>query len=181
LLEIGCNKLFVEQVSSIDARRQLETALDYVREGDTLVVTKLDRLARSVADLLSIVGRLETNKVALRVLSMSGMQALDTSTAVGKLMLAVIGAVGQFEREMMLERQREGIVKAKAQGRYKGRVPTAQRQATENHEAEVRGRQALGDRPEAGCWEVERLSGARRPAWQWLRTLGPKTFCDEQE
>jgi DNA invertase Pin-like site-specific DNA recombinase len=62
---------------------------------------------------------------------MSGTQTLDTSTAVGKLMLAVIGAVGQFEREMMPERQREGIAKAKAQGRYKGRVPTAQRQATE--------------------------------------------------
>ena len=62
---------------------------------------------------------------------MSGTQTLDTGTAVGKLMLAVIGAVGQFEREMMLERQREGIAKAKAQGRYKGRVPTAQRQASE--------------------------------------------------
>jgi DNA invertase Pin-like site-specific DNA recombinase len=118
-------------VSSVGARRQLEAALDYVREGDTLVVTKLDRLARSVTDLLTIVGRLEAKKVDLRVLSMSGTQTLDTSTAVGKLMLAVIGAVGQFEREMMLERQREGIAKAKAHGRYKGRVPTAQRQATE--------------------------------------------------
>jgi DNA invertase Pin-like site-specific DNA recombinase len=131
LLEIGCGKLFVEQVSSVGTRRQLEAALDYVREGDTLVVTKLDRLARSVADLLNIIGRLEAKKVALRVLSMSGTQTLDTSTAVGKLMLAVIGAVGQFEREMMLERQRAGIAKAKAQGRYKGRVPTAQRQASE--------------------------------------------------
>jgi DNA invertase Pin-like site-specific DNA recombinase len=123
LLEIGCSKLFVEQVSSVGTRRQLEAALDYVREGDALVVTKLDRLARSVADLLNIVGCLEAKKVALRVLSMSGTQTLDTSTAIGKLMLAVIGAVGQFEREMMLERQREGIAKAKAQGRYKGRVP----------------------------------------------------------
>ncbi len=131
LMDVGCGKLFVEQVSSVGARRQLEVALDYVREDDTLVVTRLDRLARSVADLVSIVALLEAKKVALRVLSMSGTQALDTSTAVGKLMLAVIGAVGQFEREMMLERQREGIAKAKAQGRYKGRVPTAQRQAAE--------------------------------------------------
>jgi len=131
LLEIGCSKLFVEQVSSVGTRRQLEAALDYVREGDTLVVTKLDRLARSVTNLLNIVDRLEAKKVDLRVLSMSGTQTLDTSTAVGKLMLAVMGAVGQFEREMMLERQREGIAKAKAQGRYKGRVPTAQRQASE--------------------------------------------------
>ena len=94
-------------------------------------VTKLDRLARSVANLLGIVARLEKKKMTLRVLAMSGSQPLDTGTAIGKLMLAVIGAVGQFEREMMLERQREGIVKAKAQGRYKGRVPTARRQAAE--------------------------------------------------
>jgi DNA invertase Pin-like site-specific DNA recombinase len=131
LIDVGCGKLFVEQVSSVGTRRQLEAALEYVREGDTLVVTKLDRLARSVADLLGIVSCLEAKKVALRVLSMSGAQTLDTSTAVGKLMLAVIGAVGQFEREMMLERQREGIAKAKAEGHYKGRVPTAQRQAAE--------------------------------------------------
>ncbi len=127
----GCEKLFIEQVSSVGKRQQLEAALDYVREGDILVVTKLDRLARSVTDLLTIVGRLEAKKVALRVLAMSGGQTLDTSTAIGKLMLSVIGAVGQFEREMMLERQRDGIAKAKREGRYKGRTPTARRQAAE--------------------------------------------------
>ena len=112
-------------------RQQLEAALDFVREGDTFCVTKLDRLARSVADLLAIVARLEAKKVSLCVPSMSGTQALDTSTSTGRLMLAVIGAVGQAEREAMLERQREGIAKAKAENRYKGRVPTARRQATE--------------------------------------------------
>ena len=127
----GCDKLFIEQVSSVGKRQQLDAALDYVREGDTLIVTKLDRLARSVADLLAIVARLEGKNVALRVLAMSGSQPLDTGTAIGKLMLAVIGAVGQFEREMMLERQREGIAKAKREGRYKGRAPTARRQAAE--------------------------------------------------
>jgi DNA invertase Pin-like site-specific DNA recombinase len=94
-------------------------------------VTKIDRLARSVGDLLAIVARLEAKKVSLRVLSISGSQALDTSTSTGRLMLAVIGAVGQAEREAMLERQREGIARAKAQNRYKGRVPTARRQAAE--------------------------------------------------
>ena len=118
----GCEKLFIEQVSSMGKRHQLKAALDYAREGDTLVVTKLDRLARSVADLLTMVAHLEGKKVALRVLAMSGGQPLDTGTAIGKLMLAVIGAVGQFEREMMLERQREGIAKAKRDGRYKGRA-----------------------------------------------------------
>jgi DNA invertase Pin-like site-specific DNA recombinase len=127
----GCDKLFIEQVSSVGKRQQLDAALDYVREGDTLIVTKLDRLARSVPDVLAMVARLETKSVALRVLAMSGSQPLDTGTAIGKLMLAVIGAVGQFEREMMLERQREGIAQAKRDGRYKGRAPTVLRQAAE--------------------------------------------------
>jgi DNA invertase Pin-like site-specific DNA recombinase len=127
----GCDKLFIEQVSSRGKRQQLDAALDYVRDGDTLIVTKLDRLARSVPDLLAIVVRLEGKNVGLRVLAMSGGQPLDTGTAIGKLMLAVIGAVGQFEREMMLERQREGIAKAKRDGRYKGRAPTVRRRAAE--------------------------------------------------
>ena len=127
----GCDKIFAEQVSSVAQREQLAAALDYVREGDTFTVTKLDRLARSVGDLLEIVARLEAKKVSLRVLAMSGAQPLDTGTAMGRLMLAVIGAVGQAEREAMLERQREGIAKAKAEGRYRSRVPTVRRQAAE--------------------------------------------------
>ena len=127
----GCTKIFSEQVSSVAERQQLEAAFDYVREGDQITVTKLDRLARSVGDLLAIVARLEAKKVSLRVLSISGNQALDTATSTGRLTLSVIGAVGQAEREAMLERQREGIAKAKREGRYKGRVPTARRQAAE--------------------------------------------------
>jgi DNA invertase Pin-like site-specific DNA recombinase len=127
----GATRIFAEQVSSVAQRAQLEAALDYVREGDTFTVTKLDRLARSVGDLLEIVARFERRKVSLRVLAMSGAEPLDTGTAIGRLMLAVIGAVGQAEREAMLERQREGIAKAKAEGRYRGRAPTVRRQAAE--------------------------------------------------
>ena len=137
----GCVKLFAERVSSVAKRAQLEAALDYVRDGDTLVVTKPDRLARSVADLLAIIGRLEAKGVALRVLSMGGTE-LDTRSATGKLTLTMLGAVAEFERALMLERQREGIAKAKAEGKYLGRVPTAQRQA----EA-VRRMKAEGVRP----------------------------------
>jgi DNA invertase Pin-like site-specific DNA recombinase len=90
--------------------------LDYVREGDTLVVTKLDRLARSMLDLQSILEKLKT-KNALRI-------GLDSSTTTGQLMLNVLGSVAQFERQMMLERQREGIAKAKAEGTFKGRPPS---------------------------------------------------------
>jgi DNA invertase Pin-like site-specific DNA recombinase len=138
----GCEKIFSEQVSSVGERQQLEAALDFVREGDTISVCRIDRLARSVADLLAIVARLEAKRVSLRVLSISGSQALDTSTSTGRLMLSVIGAVGQAERESMLERQREGIAKAKREHRYKGRVPTARRQA-----AEVARLKAEGVRP----------------------------------
>jgi DNA invertase Pin-like site-specific DNA recombinase len=127
----GCEKIFREQVSSVAQREQLEAAFDFVREGDQIVVSRLDRLARSVGDLLAIVARMDAKKVSLRVLSISGTQALDTGTSTGRLMLSVIGAVGQAERESMLERQREGIAKAKLEGRYRGRVPTARRQAAE--------------------------------------------------
>ena len=125
----GCEKTFTEQVSSVDvkARTQLEAALGYVREGDTLVVTKLDRLARSVSHLLEILKTLEEKGAALRILDMG----IDTSTPTGKLMLTVLGGVAEFERAIMLERQREGIAKAKAAGKYKGRKPTAMAQSAE--------------------------------------------------
>ena len=79
----GCGKIFAEQVSSFAPREQLELALDYVREGDNFTVTKLDRLARSVSDLLEIVARLEAKRVCLRVLAMSGAEPLDAGTATG--------------------------------------------------------------------------------------------------
>ncbi|WP_424929125.1 recombinase family protein [Amaricoccus tamworthensis] len=119
----GCERVFKEQVSSVDmrAREQLDAALDYVRDGDFLVVTKLDRLARSMSHLLDITRKLECKRAHLRVIGLN----LDTSTATGKLMLNLLGSVAEFEREIMLERQREGIAKAKAAGKYKGRKPTA--------------------------------------------------------
>lgn len=124
----GATKVFAEHVSSVDAKRpELERALDYAREGDVFVVTKPDRLARSTKDLLAILDALETKGVRTRILSMD----LDTTTATGKLMVTVLGAVAAFERELMLERQREGIAKAKAEGKYKGRKPSAALKASE--------------------------------------------------
>jgi DNA invertase Pin-like site-specific DNA recombinase len=117
----GCEKVFSEQVSSIGQREQLEAALEFVRTSDTLVVTKLDRLARSTADLLKIEEQLQNKGAALMVLDLE----LDTSSATGKLLFTMVAAIGAFERELMLERQREGIAKAKAEGKYKGRAPTA--------------------------------------------------------
>ena len=117
----NCKKIFREQVSSVAVRAQLEATLEFAREGDVLVVTKLDRLARSVADLMTIIQKLDDKAVGLRILNLG----MDTQTPTGKLMLTVLGGVAQFEREMMLERQREGVVKAKAAGKYKGRKPLA--------------------------------------------------------
>ena len=85
LLAAGCEKLFIEQVSSVGKRQQLEAAIEFAREGDTLLVTKLDRLARSVADLLGIVARLEKKKVALRVLAMSGSTLEGISNCTGSI------------------------------------------------------------------------------------------------
>jgi DNA invertase Pin-like site-specific DNA recombinase len=119
LTDAKTEKVFKEQVSSVAEREQLNLALDYVREGDTFVVTKIDRLARSIGNLIEIVDRLEKKNVALRVLNLG----MDTRTPPGKLMLTVLGAVAQFERELMLERQREGIDKARKDGKYKGRKP----------------------------------------------------------
>ena len=124
----GCRKIFSEQTSSVGARPQLEAALDYCREGDALIVTKLDRLARSARHLSELVDRLEAKGVALRILDFSGT-AVDTRGATGRLMLNMFAAMAQFEREMMLERQREGIARAKAEGKYKGRKPTARAKA----------------------------------------------------
>lgn len=127
LKDAGAEKLFVEQVSSVDvrSREKLAQALDFVREGDTLVVTKLDRLARSVAHLHELLAILQGKGAALKILNMG----IDTNTPTGKLMLNILGGVAEFEREIMLERQREGIAKAKAEGKYKGRKATAIAQA----------------------------------------------------
>lgn len=121
----GVQEVYREQVSSLSVRSQLTAAIRALRQGDKLVVTKLDRLARSVKHLGEILEEIETRKAGLVILSMN----LDTSTATGKLMLNVMSSVAQFEREMMLERQKEGIAKAKTEGKYKGRAPTARAKA----------------------------------------------------
>jgi DNA invertase Pin-like site-specific DNA recombinase len=127
---LDCSKVFTEQVSSVAERPQLQAALDYVRDGDTLVVTKLDRLARSTTDLLNTVQKLESKGVALRILDFGG-SAVDTQSPSGKFLLTMFAAMAQFEREIMLQRQREGIAAAKALGKYKGRKPTAREKGAE--------------------------------------------------
>jgi DNA invertase Pin-like site-specific DNA recombinase len=123
----GAEKVFSERVSSTARRQQFEAAIEFCRDGDVLIVSRLDRLARSIADLVSITSKLKVKGVELRIPAMQ----LDTASPTGKLMLNLMGSFAEFEREIMLERQREGVAKAKAAGKYKGRVPTARRQSGE--------------------------------------------------
>lgn len=121
----GATKIFSERISSVAPREELKRALEYLRDGDVFVVTKLDRLARSIPDLVEIVKAIEVKEASLRILALN----LDTTTPTGKLMLNLLGSIAQFERELMLERQREGIARAKTEGKYRGRVPTARPKA----------------------------------------------------
>jgi len=125
LNQANAEKLFCEQISALGQRKALDDALEFVREGDVLVVTKLDRLARSVSHLCQIVEQLQRKKVDLRILNLF----LDTATPTGRLMISLLGSIAAFELEIMKERQKIGIAAAKARGKYKGRAPTAQRKA----------------------------------------------------
>ena len=133
----GCSKIYSEKKSGVDAKRvELAKMMDFVREGDTVVCCKLDRIARSTHDLLNIVSELTAKGVTFKILNID----LDTGTPTGKLMLTMLGAIATFEREMMLERQREGISRAKAAGKYKGRVATARAKTAEVLELLHRGK-----------------------------------------
>jgi DNA invertase Pin-like site-specific DNA recombinase len=163
LSHAGCERLFSEQVSSVAQRAQLEAALGFVRDGDKLIVTRLDRLARSMNDLLEIAERLRVKGVALQVLD----PVMDTSTAAGELIFHVFGAVASFERKLMLERQREGIAKAKAGGRYTGRKPTVRNQAET-----IRAMLDAGDGPAA---IARKLNVARSSVYLALKATQPAT------
>lgn len=141
----GCNAIYEEKASgtSRNGRKQLHLLLNRIRKGDTLVVTRLDRLARSLGDLIDITRQLEQKGAALKVLQ----QPVDTSTPAGRMFFAVLGAIAQFETELRAERQAEGIRRAKARGIYKGSKPTVDRTA-------VRQRRRAGMSPAAIATEL---------------------------
>lgn len=156
LSSAGAHKIFKEKISGAKKDRPiLKELLNYVREGDTVVVTKLDRIARSTKNLLEIVDYLKEKGVEFKVLNIN----LDTGTPTGKLMLTMLGAIATFEREMMLERQAEGIAKAKENGRYKGRKPTARAKKPEILALSQEGytKQAIADELGIGVASVYRV------------------------
>jgi DNA invertase Pin-like site-specific DNA recombinase len=118
----GCDKIKAEKVSgsSREGRQELDNLLQFLRDGDTLTVTRIDRLARSVYDLQGLVRELSAKGVTLRATE----QPIDTGTAAGKCFLDMLGVFAEFETNLRKERQMEGIAKAKARGVYKGRKPS---------------------------------------------------------
>lgn len=124
LKEYGVDKVYKEKISGVTAeRKQLTALMDVIQAGDKIVITKLDRLFRSTKHMLETVDRLNDMGVGLVVLNMGG-DTVDTSTAMGKLMITMISGFAEFERELMLERQKVGIEQAKKRGAYKGRPVT---------------------------------------------------------
>ena len=150
LVSAGCERVFSEKKSGrrADDRAALLEAIDFAREGDTLLVVRLDRLARSTQDLHNILAKLDAKGVGFRCLAQNGV---DTTTSTGKLTLAILGAVAAFEADLREDRQAEGIAKAKAAGRYKGRLPTVDYR-------QVRKLREQGVRPS----EIARLLGVGR-------------------
>ena len=116
------DKLYIEKVSGKSTQRpELKKMMEYVREGDTVVVESISRFARNTKDLLALVEELTQKGIAF----VSLKEAIDTATPQGQFMLTVFGAMAQLERDCILQRQREGIAIAKAEGKYKGRQPIA--------------------------------------------------------
>src|SRR6184192_2483038 len=118
LEKLGCNKIFTDTSSGTKAERNgLEEALEYVREGDTLVVWRLDRLGRSLKHLIETISQLDTRKIGFKSLT----ENIDTTTSGGKLIFHIFGALAEFERNLIRERTNAGLEAARARGRKGGR------------------------------------------------------------
>ena len=161
LKKSGCKKIFSEKKSgtSVNERTKLEQCLDYLREGDILVVTRIDRLARSLRDLQNLVYELKNEGIELKALE----QPVDTGTASGKAFLDMLGVFAEFETNLRKERQLEGIAKAKAKGKYKGRKPTARAKSKQVLDLISQGmtRQAAADELGIGVASVYRILSKR--------------------
>jgi DNA invertase Pin-like site-specific DNA recombinase len=155
LTRAGCERIFAEKRSgaTTDGRDQLETALGWVREGDVFVVTRLDRLARSLVDLRRIVDTLSAKGVGFRCLQ----QPIDTTSSEGRLMLNILAAFAEFETDIRRERQRDGIEKAKERGAYTGRKASISKNDVSRLRAEGKGASEIARELGIGRASVYRL------------------------
>lgn len=158
----GCQVIRAEKRTgtSRKGRTELETVLAFLRPGDTLVVTRIDRLARSIADLANIVRDLESRGVALEATE----QPIDTGTAAGKAFLGILGVFAEFETAIRRERQLEGIAKAKAAGVYRGRPASIDAAEVRALHAEGVGASEIAKRLGIGRASVYRIIGEAGPA-----------------
>ncbi len=160
LKSYGCEKIFLDKVSGKTTDRpQLQAMFDYVREGDTVIVSEYSRLARSTKDLLEIIQDLQKGNVTVK----SDKENLDTSTPQGKLMLTIFAGLAEFEREIMLQRQREGIAIAKAKGKYKGRTPVKKPKEWPELYSQYMNRQYSLTKLASIC------ACSRSTAWRWVK------------
>lgn len=159
LLAAGCEEVFEEKRSgtTTDGREALDAALRFVRRGDVFLVCRLDRLARSLLDLRTIVDLLMSKGVGFRCLQ----QHIDTTSSEGRLMLNILASFAEFETDIRRERQRDGIEKAKAAGKYRGRPPTIDRETLLKLRQEGLGATAISKRLGIGRATVYRLIGSR--------------------
>jgi DNA invertase Pin-like site-specific DNA recombinase len=127
LKALGCEEIYQEQVSSVAERKELEAAIKFIRKGDVLIAMKLDRLARNMKHLIEVIDRVKAKGASIRVLDLG----LDTTSSTSEMIIKMLGCVAEWERIRMLERQKEGIAKAKADGKFKGRKPTARAKAAQ--------------------------------------------------
>lgn len=155
LLAAGCEEIFEEKRSgtTTEGREQLEAALRFVRKGDVFLVCRLDRLARSLVDLRKIVDLLTEKQVGFRCLQ----QHIDTTSSEGRLMLNILASFAEFETDIRKERQADGIAKAKAEGRYRGRPRSIDPTAVAALRAEGLGPSAIAKRLGIGRASVYRL------------------------
>jgi len=160
----GAERIVSEQASSVGKRPAFEACLASLASGDVLVVTKPDRLARSTAHLLTIIDDLTRRSVGLILLSMGG-ERLDTRNPTSRLLLTVLAAIAAFERDIMLERQREGVAKARREGKYKA----GSHRSTRRGCARWRRNSAPRSRPGNWAWGCPRSTGC---AGWWNRARG---------
>jgi DNA invertase Pin-like site-specific DNA recombinase len=155
----GCDPIRHEKRSGTSRadRAELDTLLAFIRKGDTLVVTRIDRLARSVADLQDVVRELKAKGAHLKATE----QPIDTSTAAGKAFLDMLGVFAEFETNLRRERQMEGIAKAKAEGVYKGRKPSIDAARVRALAAEGLGATEIARRLNIGRASVYRTLGGK--------------------
>ncbi|KAA6438026.1 helix-turn-helix domain-containing protein [Dyadobacter flavalbus] len=160
----GCARIFREKISSVKERPELLKLLDTVREGDTIVVWKLDRLGRSLKDLIGLINEFQERKVGFKSLN----DAIDTTTAQGRLIFNIFASLAEFERDMIRERTKAGLSAARARGRMGGKPKGLSKEARSKAYAA----KALYDKQDKTAQEIGNILGiSRATVYRYLKEV----------